>query len=351
MNKSEKAKDFLTAWWRGERTPRPALLLKSVVADAPQEVLPYVEEPFCPRATTKSLEYRFAYHMNEMMRLKHYAESIPSVRPYLGTCSLALYLGCHASENKQTVWNEKIMQDYNFKLILDDSAQYLVYQRQLIDGLLHKFQKRYYVEFPDMLDGIDVLSGLKGSEEVLFDLMDYPEDVKRCIKEIDDIYLSLYNKFYEKIKDERGGSIFWMWAPGKMVKQQCDFSAMISTDMFQEFVLPEMIRVLDNMDYAMYHLDGVNAIRHFDYVFSIKKIKTLQWTPGAGQEPPYSEQWFDLYHRAIEKDKNIYIYYIPNLEQVLKFKKEFGKDFYRFSFNMGVKDDEEAKKVIEECYI
>ena len=44
--------------------------------------------------------------------------------------------------------------------------------------------------------------------------------------------LPLLRSLYDLIRDEVGGSHFWAWAPGRMAKFQCDFSAMIGPSMF-----------------------------------------------------------------------------------------------------------------------
>ena len=44
-------------------------------------------------------------------------------------------------------------------------------------------------------------------------------------------------QLYDLLRDDRGGSHFWAWAPGRMAKLQCDFSAMISPQMFRQFMV------------------------------------------------------------------------------------------------------------------
>jgi len=83
------------------------------------------------------------------------------------------------------------------------------------------------------------------------------------------------------MRDEVGGSIFWAWAPGRMAKFQCDFSAMISPAMFGEFMVPVLREMTERVSYCMYHWDGPGALGHHDHLLSLPRLTMLQWTPGA----------------------------------------------------------------------
>ena len=52
------------------------------------------------------------------------------------------------------------------------------------------------------------------------------------------------------MRDEVGGSCYWVWAPGRTAKFQCDFSAMISPAMFNEFMLPVLGEMCERVSYC-----------------------------------------------------------------------------------------------------
>ena len=60
------------------------------------------------------------------------------------------------------------------------------------------------------------------------------------IQEVTDIYYEYYDRFYDVIKDEEGGNaytVFQIWGPGRTVKLQCDFSAMMSPEDFRKYIV------------------------------------------------------------------------------------------------------------------
>jgi 5-methyltetrahydrofolate--homocysteine methyltransferase len=90
-----------------------------------------------------------------------------------------------------------------------------------------------------------------------------------------------------------------------MAKLQCDFSAMISPRMFEEFVLPYLWEQCERLDYSVYHLDGVEAIKHLDLILSIPKLTALQWTAGANEPGAGAAEWFEIYRRARKAGKSL----------------------------------------------
>jgi hypothetical protein len=64
---------------------------------------------------------------------------------------------------------------------------------------------------------------------------------------------------------------------------------MIGTDMFREFVKPELELTCARLPRTFYHLDGMGPLRHLDEVLSIDLLDGVQWICGAGHGP--EEAW------------------------------------------------------------
>ncbi len=148
---------------------------------------------------------------------------------------------------------------------------------------------------------------------------------------------------YDLIRDEVGGSVFWAWAPGRMAKFQCDFSAMISPAMYAEFMLPVLTEMCERVSYCMYHWDGPGALPHHDLLLSIPRLHMLQWTPGEGVEPTWHARWWPYYHKTLDAGKKLYIW-AENTEQLLALKKEFGEQSKGFLINMWAANRQKAEE-------
>jgi hypothetical protein len=87
---------------------------------------------------------------------------------------------------------------------------------------------------------------------------------------------------------------------------QSDFSAMISPQMFETFVLPDLAACCRNIEYAFYHLDGKGQINHLDHLLSLEDLRGIQWIPGEGQPPPSA--WLPLLKRIMDAGKLCQLY-------------------------------------------
>ncbi len=202
------------------------------------------------------------------------------------------------------------------------------------------------IQFPDLIEGLDTLAAMRGTEKLLLDLIERPEWVRDSLGQITERYFDCYDLLYDRFKDDRGGSYYWAWAPGRMSKLQCDFSAMISPEMFGEFMVPILTTMTERLDYCMYHWDGPGAIAHHDHLLAIPGITMLQWTPGAGVDPIMHKRWWPLYHKSLEAGKKLIV--SGNHEELTAMHKEFGRELRHFIINIQAESLEQADGIINE---
>jgi len=119
------------------------------------------------------------------------------------------------------------------------------------------------------------------------------------LQTVNNIWFEVFERIYNEINidGEMTFCYFSLWAPGRMAKLQCDLSGMFSIKSFNRFVQPFIREQCQRLDYSMYHLDGVDAIRHLDALLEIDELNAIQWTPGVGQPQGGDPCWYDLYRR------------------------------------------------------
>jgi 5-methyltetrahydrofolate--homocysteine methyltransferase len=154
---------------------------------------------------------------------------------------------------------------------------------------------------------LDIICSLRGTENMLYDLYDYPDEVKECTKLVTKLWFEAFDLQKEAV--EKAGQLYnnWLNVPSSKpwYPLQCDFSYMISPKQFEEFVLPHLVEQVNHMERSVYHLDGVGEIPHIDMLLDIEGLTAIQWVAGAGQPPLYDECWFPLYKKIQDKGKNI----------------------------------------------
>jgi hypothetical protein len=344
-----EARDRLTTWWNGGDIGRPIFQI-SVPRAEPWEEIEALPEPegWITHYSTTDPAYRLNLALRTCLGTQYLGEAVPTVASGdLAPNCLALYLGCHGVEMPDTVWCEPFMDDpaaarfeydpdnFYWRFTLDQCAQTLVLGRG-------KFLHAY----PDLIEGLDTLAAMRGTDRLLIDLLERPDWVHGCLRQITDVYFHYYDILYDLFRDEVGGSWWWAYAPGRMAKFQCDFSAMISAPMFREFMVPVLTEMTERVSYSMYHWDGPGAIQHLDALLSVPKLNMIQWTPGAGAEPTWHERWWPLYHRIFDAGKSVLLG-ADNVEQLLALKREFGEQCKQMLIGTWAPTVEEAEAQIK----
>lgn len=120
-----------------------------------------------------------------------------------------------------------------------------------------------------------------------------------------------------KFKSLMKGSTNWMgiWHPERWYVTSCDFSCMISLDMFEELVIEELEEELKFLDASVFHLDGPGAQKHLDRLLQIERLKGVQWVYDAGQ--PVAAHWLDVLKKIQGAGKCAQINVDPNELHIL----------------------------------
>ena len=323
----EEARQRLTTWWNGGDIGRPAMHV-TVPRAEPKESVPALPEPagWVTHYSTRSLPYRVNLALRSCLYTDYYGEAVPSHSSGdLAPNCLALYLGCRGREMPETVWCEPFLDDpEKDRFGYDPDNFYWRFTLAATRLVRAAARGKFLDQFPDLIEGLDTLAAMRGTERLLEDLIHRTEWVHRSLRKITDLYFRYYDVLYDLIRDEVGGSVFWAWAPGRLTKLQCDFSAMISPAMFREFMVPIFTEMTERVSHSMYHWDGPGAIVHHDALLALPRLNMIQWQPGAGNEPQWHPRWWPLYHKTLEAGKKLFIG-AESPEQLVALRREFGE--------------------------
>lgn len=215
-------------------------------------------------------------------------DAFPSICIDLGAGGHAGFFKGEKHYFEDTVWFFPSLEDPD-DLEFDENSFLYRKTLELARAFAEDSQGDYIVSMPDCTGNADALSHLMGADAMLPYMLEEPEKVQHALKKIEKAYERTMTQVYDIVKEVNGGGscIKWLstWAPGFHAQMQSDMSVMISNDMFEEFVMPELRAQCDLLDYPLYHFDGVEQIRHLDSLLSIPRLRAIQWTQVAGQNP------------------------------------------------------------------
>ncbi len=300
-----QVRQHLIDWWRGDGFVFGVLDRDSAKTDSiPAPHVPDDMERLRTDATYRcdATEYQFATHA-------FLGDAFPAYDTQIGPGSLGVFLGAKPGFSAPTVWYEPCIDEPDAvgAISFDPQNPWFGVHMALIDESLRRAGGEIPVTTPDLVENLDTLAALRGSEEVLQDLVDRPEWVLVRLEEINQAYFEVFDRIYPKIEFEGGNafSSFRIWGPGKTAKLQCDCSCMISPAMFRCFVLPTLREQCQWLDSSLYHLDGTTAVQHLNALLEIDELDAIQWTPQAGMPPSGDAEWYDLYRRIREGGKSV----------------------------------------------
>ena len=307
-------KDRFEQWWNRETWERP--LMRIIAPGKPRaqsnDKIPLPEKPRDPRDLYLNVRNIHNTYRNYCETHYFLADSFPAVSLNLGAGTMALYLGGEPEFAWDTVWfRQKCVSPAEFSgLRYDENNAWWVLHQKMMKEAVELSKGDFFVSIPDIIENLDILSALRSPQNLCYDIADEPEMVREGVNKIDSLYFNYYDRCYELLKDEDQASSyqgFNILGKGCVAKLQCDFSALISPEMFRDFVQPSLRKQCRNLDHSVYHLDGPDAIKHVPALMEIDELDALQWTCGAGKPDGGSEQWYPIYDQVKAAGKALWI--------------------------------------------
>lgn len=277
------------------------------------------------------------------------ADILPVANTQLGPGSLAAILGGVFEGGEDTIWIHPDP-DFNDEIVFNPEHPNWILHKELLKACKAKANGHYYVGMPDLMEGLDVLAALKGTDRVLLDTVMQPEILEQQMQQINDIYFQVFDELYDIIRegDEMAFCYFSSWAPGKMSKLQSDISTMISEEDYRRFVQPFIREQCQKIDYTLYHLDGVGAMHHLPALLEIEELNAIQWTPGVGEPQGGSPKWYDLYKKILAGGKSIMACWVT-LDELKPLLDNVGADGVHLEMDFhNEKEVEQAMRIVEE---
>jgi 5-methyltetrahydrofolate--homocysteine methyltransferase len=191
----DEARDRLTAWWNGKDIGRPAMQLFAP-REKPLEDVPEMPTPpgWLTDYSTSNFDYRVNMSRRACIGTHFLTEAIPIVSPDLAPNCLALYLGCKGVDQPGTVWCEPCMDSPETAVFKNDPKNfYWDFTLRLGKEQLRFGKNRFLIQFPDLIEGLDTLAAMRGTQELLFDLVERPDWVHASLMQITDRYFEYYD--------------------------------------------------------------------------------------------------------------------------------------------------------------
>ncbi len=299
-------------WWQGDYFGRCAIAVY-----APKDGVPHADPPPPPaKVGSKWMDFDYIKKFNDWIlpRTFYGGEAIPVWNPgYPGWTFIPCFMGAKIDLDDDTGWVNPVIShgaltDYDYKdLVIDEDNAWWRLTLDMMDFAARESKGK---SLPGMfaLGGCgDTLAGIRGSNELLMDMVDCPDYVREWEMHLMKMWVDVYETLYNKIQTTSEGSTSWfkIWGPGKCYPTHNDFAYMISPDMFDDVFVPALTMQSDYLDYVVHHVDGEGNFNHIDSLLEIDGIQAIQVLPGAGKPSPLA--YTEICHKVQQKGKLLHV--------------------------------------------
>lgn len=312
-----QVKRRLAATWRRENTDRPSLDLKAHHASN----VPWPKAPTSLEDRYFDPQYIAACWMATLESTRYMGEAVPTAGFFMG--GYALGCGPNVGFAENTVWHPHLMDSIDGPTNWNPGPQdpWQIKLDRVIKHLLALAPGRFLVGALGNVPINDLLMLIRGTNEFMMDLaVNMPACLARQ-REMWPLWRQMRNHYLDLMYTQGQGYIAgWpgLWHPGDFVATQSDMSCMISEDMFDEYVMPELDMLGEHYSFVWYHLDGSGAVRHLPKMLSRPYMQCIQYVPSC-DDPLQGPGLMHVYRpvQAAGRCLDLYVSWGENLEYLI----------------------------------
>lgn len=328
----EYIKQRYEEWW-AHKSEKPVLnvVVPHAYASGSLPSAPVLSQATCTDFSWSAKELIEALDW-KLSQQEYVFEGYPFVNfDVFGPCVVAAFCGAELNNDSGQVWIEpkeylpldEISIEYN------PNNRWVKRIRDIYEAGMEKWKGNVMMGMPDLGGSLDILATLRGSQNLLLDLYDEPEEVLRKCEEINQVWDAYYADFEKILRPDSPGYTDWtgIFSEKPSYVLQSDFSYMISTDMFCEFAMPYLQKYTKKLPNTIYHMDGIGQLNHFEHIRGLEELNAIQWVYGAGQ--PSARHWPEVYKKIGESRKSMQI--VGDLDDLEELIKSGNKNIYYYT--------------------
>lgn len=348
----DTAKQRINAFWQGE------IIDRCCVGIVCPKGNPYTG-PVAENSRQKWIDDDFIYNrfIAECEYYEYLGESFPHIFFNLGPGVVSEFIGGGYGLDNNTVWFDvnlpiKDMTNLPDIRLRRDTELWQVLHRQM-ERFYPEAGKRWICGITDLGGTLDIAASLRGTQQLLCDLIEYPDEVLGLIEKIDSVWIECYNELIEYNNSYQLGNAAWMpiWREENWSPIQCDFGAMISPEMFVKFAIPSIERQAKAMNgHGVFHLDGPQMLCHLEYILDIPEIEAIQWVPlytSDGMLDFFNPRYFDVYKRIQQKGKRLIMLGVNPLRVEELLEEISAKGLFLYINSQDIKGPDDAEYILK----
>ncbi|MDW7658054.1 MAG: hypothetical protein SCM11_12870 [Bacillota bacterium] len=195
---------------------------------------------------------------------------------------------------------------------------YIAFTERLVEWS----QGRFPVGQPILRGISDMLGALLGQTEMIYALYDEPEKIAGLATGATELFLSVVQQQFSRIPPFGNGysiGFYHVWTPGRCIWFQDDLSALLSPDLFSQFVLPHIRAICKGYDFSAMHLHAA-SFQHLDAILLLDQLKAVEINKDIGG--PSIQAMLPIFHKIVSQGKRLIIWGALDLEDLQVIRQE-----------------------------
>ena len=132
------------------------------------------------------------------------------------------------------------------------------------------------------LDPLSSLFSLQEPTEFLLEMARGSSRIQQRRRELTQSYLAFYEHFYSLLRDNGHGitgSWLQMYVEGRFESVRCDFSLLLSPELFGEYVVTQLEEICLHMDRTLFNMSSVEHHRFIPQLAAVPGLDGVFWNP------------------------------------------------------------------------
>jgi hypothetical protein len=344
----------------GEARARWQALYEGEIIDRPVTAIEVPMNPANPAQSPQYLSFLAEGIDGALDQFEAYAkqtwylgDAMPSYRPEAGADMFAGFLGTPLRYDwdrypggRPDAWSIPTVTSWEEALPLRLSEENELWQtvQRAVRRTAERGHGKYLVTSLDLHSNIDALTAMRGPGKLIYDMFDTPELVHRAMYDARAAYRQVSERIYALSNTDTWGSVRGPYSPGRYNTIASDIAAVLSPELFREFVMPAIEDEADYLDHAMFHIDGPDMLKFLDDILAVDGIQVINWVPGVQNQGKRFAEWTDVFRRVQDAGKIMQIYDVT-AEEVKVLAKELHPARVYYSVK-GVQTHQEADELL-----
>ncbi|HEX9015959.1 MAG TPA: hypothetical protein VF960_08190 [Chloroflexota bacterium] len=298
------------AFWRREKVDRPLVAVKPYAPLAPKYIplrnVEWGSEDLCLDPTMfdpRTIANAEQWHNKPGQLLL--GDSFSLRQPYVRIPWVEGILGCPiwADRESGSIWSKSYLSNPGTGGIgFNREHPWLRLLLELTRLLVEEADGSYLVAQTLMRGPIDMVRAVLGDEEMCLAIYDDPDALRQLLSITTDVFIEVAKAQQAIVPRFHGGyaSYYGIWAPGTVVRTQCDMSSVLSASTYAELVIPFEERICRQFDHSMIHLHS-GYLHTVDALLEAEFPQVLQIALDTGSTPVTTRDLVPTCRKILER--------------------------------------------------